>query len=86
MRRCPRSLVAISAFAIMGAAIPPKDNAAILGVWRAKIGDFPAVTLTVTDQGGKLAGAILFYLIRRDEGKPPSSSPGIPEPLLSPSS
>ena len=28
-----------------------------------------------------MAGAILFYLIK---GKPPKSSPGIPEPLLNP--
>jgi hypothetical protein len=27
---------------------------------------------------------MLFYLIRRDEGKLPTSSPGIPEPLFNP--
>jgi hypothetical protein len=63
---------------------PPKyDNAAIVGVWRGQEGDLPAATLTVAEEVGEFAGAILFYLIRHDEGKPPSSSPGIPEPLFS---
>jgi len=44
----------------------------------------PSVTLNVTEDGGALQGAILFYLIRRDEGKPPASSAGIPEPLINP--
>ncbi len=44
--------------------------------------DLPALVMTLSDEGGDLAGAILFYLIRRDEGKPPSANPGIPEPLL----
>ena len=44
----------------------------------------PFVTLTVTNEGGRLAGAVLFYLIRRDEKGTASSSPGIPEPLVNP--
>ena len=44
----------------------------------------PVMTLTVTDEGGSLSGAILFYMIRREEGKPPTASAGIPEPLLQP--
>jgi len=71
-------------FALLAAAGLPQDSTSILGVWQAKMDDLPFVTLTITDEGGKLAGAILFFLIRRDEGKPPSSSPGIPEPLLNP--
>jgi len=42
----------------------------------------PALVMTITDEGGDLTGAILFYLIRRDEGQPPRATPGIPEPLF----
>jgi len=42
----------------------------------------PALVITISDEGGDLTGAILFYLIRRDERQPPHSSPGIPEPLF----
>jgi hypothetical protein len=28
----------------------------------------PALTMTISDEGGELTGAILFYLIRRDDG------------------
>lgn len=45
----------------------------------------PAVTLTVTDEGGSLTGAVLFYLHRRDPGQPVTATPGVPEPLFSPS-
>jgi hypothetical protein len=40
--------------------------------------------LNITDEAGPLQGAMLFYLIRRNEGKPATSSPGIPEPLFNP--
>jgi hypothetical protein len=59
--------------------------APILGVWRAEADGLPFITLTITDEGGSLSGAILFYMHRRDEGKPIASTPGIPEPLLNPS-
>ena len=61
-----------------------QSDAAIIGIWRGELDNFPAVTLNITDEAGPLQGAILFYLIRRDEGKPPTSSPGIPEPLFHP--
>jgi hypothetical protein len=48
------------------------------------MGDLPAATLNITDEAGPLQGAILFYLIRRNEGKPPTTSPGFPEPLFNP--
>jgi hypothetical protein len=57
-------------------------NAAITGVWRGQMDSLPALVMTISDEGGDLTGAMLFYLIRRDEGKPPQSSPGIPEPLF----
>jgi hypothetical protein len=58
------------------------ETAAITGVWRAQMEGFPALVMTISDEGGGLTGAILFYLLRRDEGQPPRSSPGIPEPLF----
>jgi len=59
-------------------------NGAITGIWRGEYENLPAVTLNITDEAGPMQGAMLFYLIRRDEGKPPASSPGIPEPLFNP--
>lgn len=61
------------------------NAAPILGVWRAEADGLPFVTLTIADEGGSLSGAVLFYLHRRDGGKPVAASPGIPEPLLNPS-
>ena len=58
------------------------ENSAVTGVWRAQMEGLPALVMTISDEGGDLAGAILFYLIRRDEGQPPRSTPGIPEPLF----
>ena len=60
------------------------DQSPILGVWRAEMDGLPFVTLTITDENGGLSGAILFYLHRREKGKPVTSTPGIPEPLLNP--
>ena len=54
----------------------------VAGVWRAQMDSLPALTMTISDEGGDLAGALLFYLIRRDDGQPPRSSPGSPEPLF----
>lgn len=65
--------------------LPPQASEnPLLGVWRGSESALPAVTLNVTDEGGTLSGAILFYMIRRDPGKEPTASPGIPGPLLHP--
>jgi hypothetical protein len=74
----------IVAIAVVGTANEKETDAAILGVWRGALDNLPVVTLNITEEAGPLQGAILFYLIRRDEGKPPTSSPGIPEPLFNP--
>ena len=58
--------------------------APVVGVWRAQMEGLPAMTLTVTDEGGSLTGAVLFYLHRRDPGKPETATPGVPEPLFNP--
>jgi hypothetical protein len=70
--------------ALSGQPTSTQETTPILGVWRAQMDGLPVVTLTVTNEGGKFAGALLFYLIRRDEKGATSSSPGIPEPLLNP--
>lgn len=57
-------------------------NSAVNGVWRAQMEGLPELVMTISDESGSLAGAALFYLIRREEGQPPQSTPGIPEPLF----
>ncbi len=78
------AVTACSEAALSGQATSAQETTPILGVWRAQMDGSPVVTLTVTNEGGKLAGALLFYLLRRDEKGGTSSSPGIPEPLLNP--
>ena len=56
----------------------------IEGVWRVDMDGLPAVALVITNEGGSLSGAVLFYLHHRDPGQPWTSSPGIPEPLFNP--
>ena len=61
------------------------SDAAVIGIWRCQMEGLPAVTLTVTDEGGSLTGAVLFYLHRREPGQPVTATPGVPEPLFHPS-
>ena len=65
-------------------AMEATDRASITGIWRAQMDGLPAITLTVTDEGGSLAGAVLFYLHRRDPGQSVTATPGVPEPLFNP--
>jgi hypothetical protein len=46
----------------------------------------PAVTLNITDEGGGLSGAVLFYLIKKSSvmSEPTTATPGLPEPLFNP--
>jgi hypothetical protein len=60
------------------------NTAPVLGIWRCQMEGLPAVTLTVTDEGGSLTGAVLFYLHRREPGQPVTATPGVPEPLFNP--
>jgi hypothetical protein len=53
-------------------------------VWRAAADGLPFVALNITNESGNLSGAVLFYLHRSDEGKPVTSTPGIPEPIFNP--
>jgi hypothetical protein len=75
-------LLLFSSVATLAAPLP--DNSAIVGVWTGKMDSLPMITLTVEEEDGKLIGAVLFYLIRRNPGGPPTVSPGVPEPLIAP--
>jgi hypothetical protein len=60
-------------------------NAPINGVWRGQMNGLPAVTLLVTDEGGRLVGGVLFYFRQRTtENSPWTVTPGLPEPMLNP--
>jgi hypothetical protein len=65
-------------------AAPLPDNSAIVGLWTSEMDSLPTIMLTVEEENGKLIGAVLFYLIRRNPSGPPSASPGVPEPLIDP--
>jgi hypothetical protein len=60
------------------------DGAAnIVGVWRGQMDGLPAVTLVVTDEGGNLSGAVLFFFHQRKTVNDPyTSTPGLPEPMF----
>lgn len=54
-----------------------------VGVWRGQLDNLPGVDVVITDEGGQLHGAILFYLhVRPDVNSPYTSTPGLPEPML----
>jgi hypothetical protein len=57
-----------------------------VGVWRGQMETLPAVTLNITDEGGGLSGAVLFYLIKKSSvmSEPTTATPGLPEPLFNP--
>ncbi len=84
MRRITNVLLSFAVISAVVAASDRARNAAVVGVWQGELDNLPAATLNITDEAGPLQGAMLFYLIRQDEGKPPTSSPGIPEPLFNP--
>jgi hypothetical protein len=67
-----------------GLSAQTNGNDGFVGVWRGKMEILPAVTLNITDEGGALSGAVLFYLIERSSSmsEPTTATPGIPEPLF----
>lgn len=58
----------------------------ITGVWRGQMDNLPAVTLTITNEGGQLSGAILFFLhMRATVNDPWTTKPAdAAEPILNP--
>lgn len=81
---CVLAMLATAGLSQMNRPNEAADKASIVGVWRADMDGLPFITLTITNETGSLSGAVLFYLHRRDEGKPLISTPGIPEPLFNP--
>lgn len=66
---------------LLAVGLSGADRSPVAGVWRGQLDGRPAVVMTVTEEGEGLAGAALFYLVRR-EGSQVRSEAGIPEPLL----
>ncbi len=60
------------------------DNLVMVGVWRGNDQGSPYVTLTIKNENGNFSGSILFNPHRHEDGKPVTSTPGDPEPLLNP--
>jgi hypothetical protein len=86
-----RMMLMYIAMAMMTTAVVAQSEAPanldvkpIVGIWRSEMEGLPAITLTVTDEGGSLTGAVLFYLHRREQGQPVTATPGVPEPLFNP--
>jgi len=83
-----RRLLLIAGVAAMGCSLHAQTagNERFVGVWRGQMETLPAVTLNITDEGGGLSGAVLFYLIKRSStmSEPTTATPGIPEPLFHP--
>ena len=80
-----RTLFFLAAAIVMACALRAQTSAneQWIGVWRAQMDNLPAVTLTITDEGGGLSGAILFYFHERKTVTDPyTATPGIPEPLF----
>jgi hypothetical protein len=61
---------------------PLPSNLSPMGVWRAQGNGLPFVTLVLTDEGGSIAGGVLFYFHLRNPGQPETATPGLPEPML----
>jgi hypothetical protein len=80
------SLLAVaSAFAQSTPSQPSQQRGPtpFTGVWRGQIGGLPGVTLVLTEEGGSLSGAALFYFqTRKTVNDPWTSAPGLPEPLF----
>jgi hypothetical protein len=89
IRTATRALVFLlavaSAFAQNNSPQPAQqpNRTPFAGIWRGQMDALPALTLVVTDEGGSLSGAVLFYLhMRKSVNDPWTSTPGLPEPLF----
>jgi len=49
--------------ALMAGLAAAAADSPIAGTWQGKMGDVPAVTLTIKDDHGKLSGTVIFYKI-----------------------
>jgi hypothetical protein len=79
-------LIGVAAGSAQGNPAATPAHSPLVGVWRADYDGLPGVVLVVTDEGGAVSGAVLFYFHTRvDVNHPWTSTPGIPEPVLLPS-
>jgi len=80
---------ALSQPGVSAAQASSPETRALVGVWRgqgeAQQTNLPFVTLTISNEGSSLSGAILLSVVHVENGKPVASTPGIPEPILNPS-
>jgi hypothetical protein len=65
-------------------AQPPQTVVAQLtGVWRGQFDNLPGIDMVISNEGGQLTGAVLFYLhMRKTVNAPYTSTPGLPEPMF----
>lgn len=78
-------IVPVCANGQAGTAAAPAHLGAqkLTGVWRGQFDALPGVDMVISEEGGELHGAILFYLHRRqDLNSPYTSTPGLPEPIF----
>jgi hypothetical protein len=81
---CTALAMAATAVSAQTSSSANVSTPSIEGVWRCQMNGLPAITLTITQEGGSLSGAVLFYLHRREPGKAETATPGVPEPLFHP--
>jgi hypothetical protein len=46
----------------------PANDSPVAGVWTAELNEKPFIKLTVNDNGGKLSGNIVFYMLVQENG------------------
>ena len=76
-------VVCVLSMLVCAAAAQTSERSEWVGVWRGQLDNLPGVDMVITNEGGELRGAILFYLhLRPDVKSPWTSKAGLPEPLL----
>lgn len=80
-----RILVLLAAMLLLPACLLSQNSpqSRFTGVWRGQFDNLPGVDLVLTDEGGQVHGAMLFYLHRRPNANSPyTATPGLPEPIF----
>jgi hypothetical protein len=75
-------LVLVLLIGIARAAAAARAGSAIAGTWQGKLDGLPAVILTVKNNGGRLSGVGVFYILRRNDGNRPKILGKTTMPLL----
>jgi|HubBroStandDraft_4_1064222.scaffolds.fasta_scaffold343648_2 hypothetical protein len=63
-----RILTALLLASTLAAVPAAASDSPIAGVWTATLHDQPCIKLTVIDNGGKLSGSIIFYMLMLEDG------------------